>query len=70
MQKFCFHKLGCGLMESSVSIDLIVVLWKVLFPWTWLWSYGRFCFRRLGCGLMEGSVSVDLVVILWKVLFP
>uniref|UniRef100_A0A2N9IK73 Uncharacterized protein n=1 Tax=Fagus sylvatica TaxID=28930 RepID=A0A2N9IK73_FAGSY len=48
------------------NIDLIVVLWKVLFPWTWLWSYGRFCFHRLGCGLMEGSVSVDLVVILWK----
>uniref|UniRef100_A0A2N9H782 Aminotransferase-like plant mobile domain-containing protein n=1 Tax=Fagus sylvatica TaxID=28930 RepID=A0A2N9H782_FAGSY len=30
--KFCFHRLGCRLMEDSVSIDLVVVLWKILFP--------------------------------------
>uniref|UniRef100_A0A2N9JAN5 Uncharacterized protein n=1 Tax=Fagus sylvatica TaxID=28930 RepID=A0A2N9JAN5_FAGSY len=81
--KFCFHRLDCRLMENSVSIDLIValwkisapmdlivVLWKVLFPWTWLLSYGKFCFHRLDYRLMENSVSMDLIVALWKISAP
>jgi hypothetical protein len=45
-------------MGVFVSIDLVVVSWKVLFPWTWLSSYGRFCFHRLGCYLMESSLDL------------
>ena len=39
-------------MKNSVSIDLIVVLWKI------------FCFHRLDCCLMKNSVSIDLIVVL------
>uniref|UniRef100_A0A2N9FDC5 Uncharacterized protein n=1 Tax=Fagus sylvatica TaxID=28930 RepID=A0A2N9FDC5_FAGSY len=72
--------LGIVLMKYFVSMDLVVILWKILFrglgcrpmeksvPWTWLSSYGKFLFRGLGCRPMEKSfllVTIDLVVVLW-----
>jgi hypothetical protein len=39
---FGYHRLGCRLMDACMymcvffAIDLIVVLWKFPFPWTWL----------------------------------
>uniref|UniRef100_A0A2N9FL14 Aminotransferase-like plant mobile domain-containing protein n=1 Tax=Fagus sylvatica TaxID=28930 RepID=A0A2N9FL14_FAGSY len=53
---FCFHRLGYRLMKCFVSMDLVVILWKILF-------------RGLGCRPMEKSVPMDLVVVLWKILF-
>ena len=29
MEKFCFHRPDCCLMENSASMDLVVILWKV-----------------------------------------
>uniref|UniRef100_A0A2N9HVB4 Uncharacterized protein n=1 Tax=Fagus sylvatica TaxID=28930 RepID=A0A2N9HVB4_FAGSY len=43
-------------MKCFVSMDLVVILWKILF-------------RGLGCRPMEKSVPMDLVVVLWKILF-
>jgi hypothetical protein len=55
-------------MKYFVSMDLVVILWKILFhglgcrpmenfvSWTWLSSYGKvfpFCYHRLGCCLMD-----------------
>jgi hypothetical protein len=45
-------------MVNSVSIDLVFVLWKILF-----------CSHRLDCRLIGNFVSIDLVVILWKISF-
>jgi hypothetical protein len=43
---FCYHRLDCCLMDVYMyiffAIDLIVVLWKFPFPWTWLLPYGGF----------------------------
>uniref|UniRef100_A0A2N9FKM6 Uncharacterized protein n=1 Tax=Fagus sylvatica TaxID=28930 RepID=A0A2N9FKM6_FAGSY len=54
---FCFHRLGCRLDgKISVPMDLVVILWKILF-------------HGLGCRPMESFCSMDLVVVLWKILF-
>jgi hypothetical protein len=42
---FCYHRLDCLMdvyMYIFFAIDLIVVLWKFPFPWTWLLPYGGF----------------------------
>ena len=43
---FCYHRLDCCLMDVYMyiffAIDLIVVLWRFPFPWTWLLPYGGF----------------------------
>ena len=30
--KCALHIFGCYFMKDSVSIDLVVILWKILFP--------------------------------------
>jgi hypothetical protein len=74
---FCYHRLDCCLMDVYMyiffAIDLIVVLWKFPFPWTWLLPYGGFLVSWIWLSSYErfSVVSMDLVVVLWKILlFP
>uniref|UniRef100_A0A2N9FF91 Uncharacterized protein n=1 Tax=Fagus sylvatica TaxID=28930 RepID=A0A2N9FF91_FAGSY len=57
-------------MKYFGSMDLIVILWKVSVPWTWLSSYGKFLFHGLGCRPVASFCSMDLVVVLWQVSVP
>ncbi len=53
----CSHRPDCCLMENSVSMDLVVILWKISVPMDLivvLW--GNSCFCR---------VSIVLMVVLW-----
>jgi hypothetical protein len=70
-------------MYIFFAIDLIVVLWKFPFPWTWLLPYGGFLVSWTWLSSYERfSVpwtwlssygrffcSMDLVVVLWKIFF-
>ena len=68
MRYFCFHKLGCRLDgKILVSMDLVVILWKILFHRLGCRLMENFSFHGLGCCPMESFffVTIDLIVVLW-----
>jgi hypothetical protein len=74
MRYFCFHRLGCRLDgRILVSMDLVVILWKILFRRLGCRLMENFSFHGLGCCPMESFVfffffflvTIDLIVVLW-----
>jgi hypothetical protein len=85
---FGYHRLGCRLMDACMymcfffAIDLIVVLWKFPFPWTWLLPLGGFLVSWTWLSSYERFsvpwtwlsshgrifVPMDLIVVLRKIL--
>ena len=70
MRYFCFHRFGCRLDgKILVSMDLVVILWKILFHGLGCCLMEKFSFHGLGCCPMESFVfffvTIDLIVVLW-----
>ena len=69
MKYFCFRRLGCCLAKYFDSIDLGVVLKeKIIVPMDLVVILWKILFHRLGCRPMESYASVDLVVVLREIL--
>jgi hypothetical protein len=71
MKYFYFHRLDCRLDgKILVSMDLVVILWKILFHRLGCRLMENFSFHGLGCCPMESFVvfffvTIDLIVVLW-----
>jgi hypothetical protein len=62
------YRLGCRLDgKILVSMDLVVILWKILFHGLGCRPMENFSFHGLGCRPMEVSFPTDLVVALWRI---
>jgi hypothetical protein len=67
-------------MKYFVSMDLVVILWKILFHGLGcrpMENFVPFCYHRLDCRLMDACMymcvfffAIDLIVVLWKFPFP
>jgi hypothetical protein len=57
----CSHRLGYRLMESSASMDLVVILWKVSVPMDLIVVLRRNSFFFF--------VTIDLIVVLWVCMY-